>query len=640
MIEIQQILGLPPMFREQSQPDGACRFSVALDGLCNTFAGFEPQAANASTATVNANTRPDSNHGRSPVSQTALAVIADEIRAVFEDEQRDIAQAAAQVRVSDRTRLEAGYFFSRDQIECSLNPREHYARALLGNLGRDEAFIDHLLKEQNRHGAERVLDACRLLTLASAAEECNLNDFDDVTSALQTYLNKAGGNYIGADANFSSHGGRELRALEKAMERLIERMGASTLRKEMLTHLTPALLKTLSDKHPDICASQLLPRLEESINSQALSSYLQILKSCENSPLNYLREIDKLIHLLKAAEPERPGASPATGRPDARPAAAGRAFNTPPIVIVNKPVQLVTGCRGQARSAEPPAAAAVTVGDAAASTTEMATNTDVPNRRVPQADPYIPRAWRGEPNGAMDLEDDAVVIGGDGGEDWGGFVAGSSVVGPRRRVVHTEPVMTLDNREESDDEDDFLGSSTDPLQQPTTQTAGRPPHVAEGNSNFIAALRTATTTSHVPAPGTYFGSWLNLDNAGLRRVPRPGDSQLFAMGQSSWRNNMPVGRTAAGQNATVPRTDAGSYGSSRTGKRPLVKVEQQPVDPPRRPIHFGYASSIPKKDDRLTLPVVPLQAVVTELPAPSAVPLPVGNHRGAGSGVLAPSSSR
>lgn|GEM_PF-5181702 len=614
------------MFREQSQLGGACRFSVALDGLCNTFAGLEPQAANASTATVNANTRPDSNHGRSPVSQTALAVIADEIRAVFEDEQQDIAQAAAQVRVSDRTRLEAGYFFSRDQIECSLNPREHYARALLGNLGRDEAFIDHLLEEKNHLGAERVLDACRLLTLASAAEECNLNAFESVTSALQAYLNKAGGNYIGVDANFSSHGGRELRALEKAMERLIERMGASTLRKEMLTHLTPALLKTLSDKHPDICASQLLPRLEASINSQALSSYLQILKSCENSPLSYLREIDKLIHLLKAAEPEQPGASPATGGPDVRQSTASPDFKIPPIVIVNKPVQLVAGCRGQARSAEPPAAAATTI-RTAADRAEMATSTDEADR--PRPEPYIFRARRDESHGGMNVDDDVIVVNDDDGEELDDpelFVAASTVADPLYRLVGGTPVVTLDTRDDLNDEDDVVASSMVPLQQPKTQTAGRPPRAAGWNSDFIAALRTATTTSRIPALGTYLGSRLGLDNAGLRRVPRPGDSQLFAMGESSWRNNMPVGRTAA------------VTGASKSGER--GRVEQQPVDAPRRRIHFGNASSIPKVDDRLTLPVVPLQAVGTELPAPSAVPLPVGNHRGAGSGVLAPSSSR
>src|SRR5690606_21838272 len=119
----------------------------------------------------------------------------------YEDVQKYIVVCEASVCVSDRNRVETGHFFSRDPIECSLNPREHYARAVLGTLGRDEAFIDHLLKEQNRHGAERVLDACRLMTLPSAGTKRNDRARDAVEHALKDYLDKAGGNYIGVDAN-------------------------------------------------------------------------------------------------------------------------------------------------------------------------------------------------------------------------------------------------------------------------------------------------------------------------------------------------------------------------------------------------------------------------------------------------------
>src|SRR5690606_20259133 len=104
--------------------------------------------------------------------------------------------------------------------------------------------------------------------------------------------------------------------------------------------------------------------------SQALSSYLEILKSCENSPLKYLREIDKLIHLFEAAEPEQPRASPAAGGPDVRSATASSPPSFPPIRNsfrpVFRPVNLVIGCRGHERVSEPPAAAATTAGNAAA----------------------------------------------------------------------------------------------------------------------------------------------------------------------------------------------------------------------------------------------------------------------------------
>ncbi len=207
--------------------------------------------------------------------------------------------------------------YSCNEIVASEYRRDASARIVLGSMGISADVVEDIVENFRMLGVEGIMDACRLLAMPEAkhAEQAQLAA--SLEQAVKDYIKAAGGDYTGAYKAYSKDASRELEKLQSAVKSGIAHLGSEVVRQRLMTDLAPAVLDVMARKNPGVCLSALRGQLPALLNTQAFSSYRELMKTAHGAEVLHRAEL--LPQFIQSASAEAQPPAKRTDTPPSRP---------------------------------------------------------------------------------------------------------------------------------------------------------------------------------------------------------------------------------------------------------------------------------------------------------------------------------
>jgi len=207
--------------------------------------------------------------------------------------------------------------YSPNEIDASENRRETSTRAVLGSMGIPADVVEDIVENHRMWGVEGIMDACRLLAMPEARHADQGPLAATLEQAVKRYIKAAGGDYSGAYHAYGKDASRELKKLQGAVKSGIAGIGSEVVRQRLMTDLAPAVLDVMARKNPGICVSTLRGQLPALLNTQAFSSYRELMKTAHGAEVLHRAEL--LPQFIQSASAEAKPPAKRTDVPPTRP---------------------------------------------------------------------------------------------------------------------------------------------------------------------------------------------------------------------------------------------------------------------------------------------------------------------------------